>query len=994
MFGTSRTVSGVRIGAGLRRRAALTLSVSVASLLAVAAPAAAEAPVAGTIIGNQAVATFSDGFTTRSVTSNLVQTEINQIFAVEVEASQTKTASVDGLVSFPHTVTNAGNGVDSFRLAWSEDLATDFDSITIYADADNDGVPDSATPINSTPSLAPGEQFGIVIEANLSPSVGSPAGFRVAATSIGADPLGTIGELIENISDTVNDFPWQAANDDDITISSGPLLDVTKSVTFAPSGDVDGSGTYTPGDILTFRLTYSNSQPNTDSVAFIVDDLDLPFSPLGATADLSYVPDSVVWSDGAIANGSDTSDEFVEGTQSFGTPDASNGSLERIDVFYNATDNQIEVGVDINSGSTTREGYVEFDVVIGDLAVGTPVNVARIFGSPTDPGTPSNRVPIPITSSDAIALVLNDISSGSAAYGDASVTDLADAGGTWTGTGTLSSATDDGSAGDDVIEEGNPVAEGSVVPFQVVLTNHSNLAQVFNLAAALDGTGAGLAGNTQFPAGTTFSFYTAGGAPLLDADSNGAPDVLVGANSAVAIEVRADLPLGYSTVGASPTNAGDVPVALVTATSSSNSAISNSTLLLLGDIAGADVDLENAGGLADGVGVVERSTSVDRGDGVQTTAWTTNFANPGETTSFTLVVQNGSLAPDSYNLAFSNTDFNQGILEDGWSVVFRDSSGRIVTNTGLVAAGGSKTFTADVTVPDGELPGDFDLYFRVISATNGAQDTKRDQVVVREVADLQITPDRSGQLAAGGALVLGHTVTNLGNVAVTEGAISFTGFLPINGVMEGTLYLDDGDGILELDGSDIVINNIDDINSGLGLAPGESVTIFDRVQASSAAVAGLSESATITVADSLNGGANTDANPGNNSVRDTVSIVSGDFEVLKRQALDSNCDGTADDPNSNGYEVLQTTQIAADPGQCIIYEITATNTGTADATSVQIIDGTPAYTTQNGAASATGGSAVSVSEPGDGFAGDVISSHGTVVPGAKAVLTFAVEIDK
>jgi uncharacterized repeat protein (TIGR01451 family) len=945
---------------GLRAQLVGTAAVAL-GLMAVSGGAHAEAPPAGTIVGNQAIATFSDGTQTRSVTSNLVQTEINQVYAADIEAAQTKTASVDGIVSFPHTITNTGNGSDSFSLVTLAADSGDFDgNIIIYADADCNGVPDSATPLSATPSLGAGESFCVVAEADVSSTVadGDPAKFDITATSVG----GTA------VSDT---------NTNTVSVTSGPILGVTKSVVL--TDDADMSGSITPGDKLTFRLTYSNSQPGTNATAYIVDDLSLP-NPSGATADFGE-PTNFVWSDGGALDA--LTDAFTQASDgiggSFSTPDADNASGERIDVFYDAT--EVQIGVDINSGGLARQGFVEFDVVVGSNASGTPVNVATIDT------VPSNVVPIPISRDDTIALVLNDVASAPAAYADRSTSDAPDAGGNWSAGTTPVSATDsDATVGNDIIAFGPTVAEGSVVPFQVILTNHSNTVERFNLTAALDGSGFVSAGVQPFPSGTTFAFYSAGGAPLLDDDSNGIPDVLVGANTAIAFEVRADLPLGFTADTPSPLGNGGtaaLPTAQVTATSSTNLAVTNSTAIqLAGGVQGASVDIQNlvAGSL------VAVGNNLDNGG----SAWTTLSVNPGETATFTVPVENTSLAPDSYNLSFSDANpFTIGTLPADWTVVFRNASGAIVTNTGIIAVGDSVNFTANVTVPAGQAPIDQGVYFRATSATNNSvSDTKLDQVTVNTVADLAITPDRQGQVSAGGSLILSHTLTNVGNVPVNAGSLGYSGFSSLI----GQIYLDDGDSVFELNGDDVVIDNIDDITSGL--AAGDSVTIFNRVQASTSAVAGLSESATISVDSTLTSGSGTaaatftDANSNNNTVTDTVTIVSGDLEVLKLQALDELCDGTADG-------TLATTLIQADPGHCVVYQVTATNTGTYDATDVKIIDTTPAFTTQSGGAAAQGGSGASViSEPGDGVAGDVTSGHGTLTPGAVATLTFSVKIDQ
>lgn len=95
--------------------------------MAFASSALAAPPAAGTVIGNQAVATFESGGQTFSVTSNLVQTTINTIAGVQIETDTTKSAVAGGKVLFPHTITNVGNAADRYDLTTS-DFGTAFPS--------------------------------------------------------------------------------------------------------------------------------------------------------------------------------------------------------------------------------------------------------------------------------------------------------------------------------------------------------------------------------------------------------------------------------------------------------------------------------------------------------------------------------------------------------------------------------------------------------------------------------------------------------------------------------------------------------------------------------------------------------------------------------------------------------------------------------------------------------------------------------------------------
>ena len=128
----------------------------------------AQSPLAGTSIGNQASATYVDGSNvTRSVSSNVVSTIVQQVAALTLTQSLAKTAAAGTQVSYPVTLTNTGNGTDSFALTQNNSGAFAFGSVTFYADANGDGVADNTTAINTTGSLTPGAVFRFVAVGNV-----------------------------------------------------------------------------------------------------------------------------------------------------------------------------------------------------------------------------------------------------------------------------------------------------------------------------------------------------------------------------------------------------------------------------------------------------------------------------------------------------------------------------------------------------------------------------------------------------------------------------------------------------------------------------------------------------------------------------------------------------------------------------------------------------------------------------------------------------------
>ena len=127
-------------------------------LILILSSVSAQAPAAGTVIKNQATATYKDSSgIEQTTTSNIVETVVQQVGAFILEQDQSRYGIEGQVVSFPHVLTNTGNGNDSFALTAIDILSTDaydFDNISIYPDVNQDGVADSNVPITSTGVLA------------------------------------------------------------------------------------------------------------------------------------------------------------------------------------------------------------------------------------------------------------------------------------------------------------------------------------------------------------------------------------------------------------------------------------------------------------------------------------------------------------------------------------------------------------------------------------------------------------------------------------------------------------------------------------------------------------------------------------------------------------------------------------------------------------------------------------------------------------------------
>ena len=874
-----------------KKRAALIWGalVAVVSTLALAV-----APPANTQIGNQASATYTDASNTqRTATSNLVVTIVQQVASFTLTTDgQGKPASPGGQVVYPHTLTNTGNGTDTFTLSSANNASGDnFDltSLVLYADANGDGVPDNSTPITSTGALAAGGVFKFVASGIVP---GSATSAQTAAITVSA--VGTA---------TATPAPLQN-NTDTTTVTTNAVINVTKSMS-AASGAA-GSGPYT------VTLSYTNPGNTTATALTLTDAL-----PAGMT----YVAASARWSVTGAATVLTDANDGVQGT-----------APNTIAYDFGATvAGRVTAVVSQVLAGETRTLTFQVSIAAGQ-ATGAINNTANFT---YDPGTgtavgpfPTNTASFTVTPSAAV---------------------------------TISGATVPSAA------------QGSTVSFNNVVTNTGNGTDSFDITVA----------NTSFPAGTTFQLFKSDGVtPLVDTNGNSTPDSgPLAVNGTYTVVVKATLPSGFSGLNVNYT-------AAVTATSKVNLATSASANDVLTTVTASVMDLTNTRSVSGGANAGD-----GLGAGPEVSAIVTRTVNPNTTTTFTLFANNTSGVADTYDLAASTaSSFASISLPPGWSVVFTDTAGTVLTNTGSIPAGGTKQITATVTIPAGQAPGATDIYFRTLSPTTGASDRIHDAVAVNAVRAIAITPNNTAQIIAGGTAVFSHTITNNGNVLEGDSVASSVALAFTNSLAgwSAVVYYDaNGNGAI--DAGENPISDLSFSSAGAaGLAAGESVRVLVKVTAPAAATVGASD--TLTLSATTTNGTYITTVPPVVSATDSATVAASDLLIAKDQALDANNDGTPD----TAYSIADISSGAL-PGKSIRYRITVKNTGAFPATSVTVSDATPAYTKYNStnAAAVTGGSAPGVtSGPANGAAGTFLFNVGTLNPGEQAVITFGVKIDQ
>ena len=832
----------------------------------------AAAPAAGTNISNVASASYVDSTsTTRQTTSNVVKTTVLQVASFTLEADRSEIANPNSQVALKHTLTNTGNGADTFTLnlvnVGGDDY--DFSNIRIYADADGNGVADNTINlIGQTVSLNAGEAFNFVVVGTTSNTAtdGALGKLNVSAVNV----LSTTPAGGGNTATTKN-------NVDTIKIANGPKIVITKAASIST---VKTSGTVAERTIE-YTLTYQNTG-NAPATNVLIEDV-LP-------ANVTYVAGSGKWSGSATARSD--------------ADDAEAGAKYKFDSG--------KVTASVDSIPVNATGTLKFKVTVNTTApAGNITNVATYDqdGDGPEPSTtPTN--PATTTVESLLAGTIND--SQTDPYADADK-DTAN------------------TAKDDLITatttQGTPVNFGNNGGETIWVHNTGNVDEAYNISV----------NKSALPAGSIVELLKADGVtPLTDTNGDPIQDTgPIAAGSAQKIVVRVTLPANYN----GPVTAPGLDTILTIAPVNNAAATPDTLTLRITSITAATVDLSNGKGNENGID----DDTPKAGEGQNTTYIVDDKSTkPGVAVTFPLAVTNFGSSSNNYNVASD--------LPAGWTVDFylSDAAGNCstnkVTNTGNVLAGQTAYLCAVVTPPAGATPADSrDITFSV-SSPNGLTDTLKDHVTVEAARSLTFVPDRQGQVSKdGGTVTYSHTLTNTGNVTEgAGGAGQSTLPLSLTSTLAGvtaSVYVDlNNNGIAEA--NELVTGNdltpfLATTPGGAGLQPGEAVSIIVKVQVPAGVNPGQQDLTTVTVTPTgnVNG-----ATPSSAVKVEDTTTVGGGLDLVKYQALDAACDGTADAAFTQAV-------VSAKPGACVIYKIDAINRDLNTVTNVVISDAAPAYTT-------------------------------------------------
>lgn len=863
--------------------------------------AAAAIPAAGTQIKAQAAAAYLDGNGTSQIAySNEVITIVQQVgaFTLTPAAGGTKSAGAGGSVSVPYTITNTGNGTDTFTISLAEPAGGNaFARIDVFADVDANGVADNTTSLLTAGAIT--TDGGTGASAAISIPAGATYSFVVTYTvpPTATSPWNDTNNVTVTAGNTgIGYAPQALTRTDTVSMATGTSFNVVGSIS-APAVAAPGGGTWgaTPSSgPWTTSTTYTVSYQNSGAAAGSL------YVKFPVPAGFTYQTGSAVWSgNGGVALGETA------------------GSNTNID--YVVTGSNLEAV--IPNVPVSGSGTLSFKVVVNNTAAigksttspnltyslqncGSFTTVAQAGADGASCGSPTSNVaatPFDVTASYALQF------------------------------GGVDDAGTPGGAGD-TYTQANIVAGGSV-KYSIPITNKGNVTEAFKLSVDT--------ASMTFPAGSTFSWFAANGAtPLVDTTGTGGVDT-----GPLAPAATVNIVLQVTIPSTTPVAPGVNYQVTALAASAGNPTEKDAALAVATDVIGGYIDLTTDGtnGQGPNTGAVLDTLTVTAGAAGNTTVASPNPA--AGTAVFSLQLANNDTASLTFDLRSSQTTTFPGNLPAGWTVSYHTDAA--ATSTPItqvtVASHGSSTVYAKVVPPGNAPSGTIDVYFQAISTTPSpttnsiVSDSLRDKVVVQSATafSFSVSGPGSGQLTSPGSVDYAHNVFNNGGNTCGDptNGLSIVATLDSGAAAAGwttALYLDSTTAgtIGQIDPADTLITT----GKLAAIPPGVNVPILVRLFAPGGVPAGGTATTTVTVTDLKSG-----QNCGAQSVIDVASVVSGQVTLMKTQMVDPSCANSAEPTVADLQKVK--------PGECVIYKVVATNIGSNDARNVQITDVVPAYTT-------------------------------------------------
>jgi uncharacterized repeat protein (TIGR01451 family) len=156
----------------------------------------------GTVIGNQATATYLDSANNSfTAQSNLFSVTVSQVAGLSLTpTSQARSGAPGNQVQFPHTVKNVGNGSDTFSLTTVTGGTVTLTSISVIRDDNGDGLANAGEPAITSVTLAMDQSQMVVVRGTIPSSAANSTSGTITFTSTSAFS----GTVTQSSVDTAN----------------------------------------------------------------------------------------------------------------------------------------------------------------------------------------------------------------------------------------------------------------------------------------------------------------------------------------------------------------------------------------------------------------------------------------------------------------------------------------------------------------------------------------------------------------------------------------------------------------------------------------------------------------------------------------------------------------------------------------------------------------------------------------------------------------------
>ncbi|HEY4713116.1 MAG TPA: hypothetical protein VIH30_02580, partial [Aquirhabdus sp.] len=228
-------------------------------------------PLPGSQITNIASGDYVDAQgNVQVINSNPVSLTIQNVYAFALQQNQQQIGTLGAQVTFPHLLTNTGNSTDQYALNIAQLSGFNLSGIAVYADRNQDGLPDDNINLNNTQvRLEAYDSLALVVVGTVpvTASAGSQSSINLIATS----------QQNTSSIQTVNDV---------VNVVDQAVVNVTKSQSVS---------TGTNGTTITYTLTYTNT--GTANGRLVVNDI--------LNASLQYQTGSGTWVNGTTLTDAD-----------------------------------------------------------------------------------------------------------------------------------------------------------------------------------------------------------------------------------------------------------------------------------------------------------------------------------------------------------------------------------------------------------------------------------------------------------------------------------------------------------------------------------------------------------------------------------------------------------------------------------------------------------------------------------------------------------------